>query len=568
MPDSGAYLDTLTKSIYGSEKQLADTGAELGKAERQYAADSEEIGKRRKALDESGALKPPELATAPAPQQTSSASAWGSAAMWLAAIGGLAVGRSLATSLNAAGNVLKGFQQQDSARNQQAYIDWKTSTDNALKMHQFQIDAYKEALNGMKQDEDGAWGKVQALASAFQHQSMALTAQQHDRDAVQRQIDAEQRAHDTMAEHQPKLEEMHAKLNALNELKAARASGDQARIAKAEQAARDVQTAFGAGGAASAGKWELLTDPNTKDAQGNPVQYRYNAQTEEATTLDGKPYTPTGAGKIPGSPTGDAALGPDDMKRGDTEAKMIAEYRIAPLTGFVLRSKYGQYVMSKVNEQNPDYDATQFTTKAAAAADFAKGPESRTARSLNVVVQHLDLVRQLGQALANNDVQVLNQIKNPIVQEFGNADVTNFEVAKGIVGDEIVKATIGYAGGMADRENAQNQLSAAKSWPQLAGVIDTAQRLAGGQLMGLRKQYEGGTGRKDFDDRYMMPETKAALERRRAGGNPAAPDAGRAPQSLPVPSAYKDKPDGTPLYDRDGNEYRKKGDKIELVPAP
>ena len=496
MPDSSGYLDTLTKSIYGQEKQVADTGAALGKAEKQYGAESDEISKRRKALDESGALKPPELAEPPKPQQTSSASAWGSAAMWLAAIGGLAVGRSLATSLNAAGNVLKGFQQKDAAGNQQAYAEWKTSTDNALKLHQFQIDAYKEALDGIKQDEDGAWGKVQALASAFQHQSMALTAQQHDRDAVQRQIDAEQRAHDTMVEQQPKLEEMHAKLGALRELQAARASKDPARITAAEQNARDVQAAYGAGGAA----------------------------------------------KIQGAPTGDNALTPDDMKRGDTEAKMIAEYSVAPLGGFVLRSKYGQYVMSKVNEQNPDYDATQFTTKAAAAADFAKGPESRTARSLNVVVQHLDLVRDLGKALDNGDVQAINSVKNRAARELGNADVTNFEVAKGIVGDEIVKATIGYAGGMADRENAQNQLSSAKSWPQLAGVIDTAQRLAGGQLMGLRKQYEGGTGRKDFDDRYMMPETKAALERGRktyragdmierggktyrvTGGDPSDPD--------------------------------------------
>ena len=542
MPDSSGYLDTLTKSIYGQEKQVADTGAALGKAEKQYGAESDEISKRRKALDESGALKPPELAEPPKPQQTSSASAWGSAAMWLAAIGGLAVGRSLATSLNAAGNVLKGFQQKDAAGNQQAYAEWKTSTDNALKLHQFQIDAYKEALDGIKQDEDGAWGKVQALASAFQHQSMALTAQQHDRDAVQRQIDAEQRAHDTMVEQQPKLEEMHAKLGALRELQAARASKDPARITAAEQNARDAQAAYGAGGAAAQGKWEILTDPNTKDAQGNPVQYRYQPQTEEATTLDGKPYTPSGAAKIQGAPTGDNALTPDDMKRGDTEAKMIAEYRVAPLGGFVLRSKYGQYVMSKVNEQNPDYDATQFTTKAAAAADFAKGPESRTARSLNVVVQHLDLVRDLGKALDNGDVQAINSVKNRAARELGNADVTNFEVAKGIVGDEIVKATIGYAGGMADRENAQNQLSSAKSWPQLAGVIDTAQRLAGGQLMGLRKQYEGGTGRKDFDDRYMMPETKAALERGRktyragdmierggktyrvTGGDPSDPD--------------------------------------------
>lgn len=44
--------------------------------------------------------------------------------------------------------------------------------------------------------------------------------------------------------------------------------------------------------------WQVLTDPGTKDAQGNPVQYRYNPRTTQATTLTGEPYTPTGASKI------------------------------------------------------------------------------------------------------------------------------------------------------------------------------------------------------------------------------------------------------------------------------
>lgn len=50
--------------------------------------------------------------------------------------------------------------------------------------------------------------------------------------------------------------------------------------------------------------WTVLTDPSHKDDKGNPTQYRYNPRTAEATTLDGKPYTPQGASRIGGGGTG------------------------------------------------------------------------------------------------------------------------------------------------------------------------------------------------------------------------------------------------------------------------
>lgn len=207
-----------------------------------------------------------------------------------------------------------------------------------------------------------------------------------------------------------------------------------------------------------------------------------------------------------------------DPEAVENTAQMIANYDLATLKGFSLKTGFGQAVLKRIRQLNPNFDETQYDAKRAAVTAFAKGRQGDTTRSLNVVVQHLDLVGQLGQAIHNGDVQTVNRLKNAIKEEFGNADVTNFDVAKGIVGDEIVKATIGYAGGMADRENAQNQLSRAKSWDQLAGVIKTAQGLAGGQLMGLRKQYEAGTGLKNFDQKYLMPETISALERAGGGG--------------------------------------------------
>ena len=76
-------------------------------------------------------------------------------------------------------------------------------------------------------------------------------------------------------------------------------------------------------------------------------------------------------------------------------AKMIANYEWL-LTAFALRSPWGQAVMANVSKQNPDYDATQYSGKNATVTAFDKGKQGDTTRSLNVVVQHLDLVGSLG----------------------------------------------------------------------------------------------------------------------------------------------------------------------------
>lgn len=192
-------------------------------------------------------------------------------------------------------------------------------------------------------------------------------------------------------------------------------------------------------------------------------------------------------------------------------AKLIAGYRMAPLTAFALRSPWGQQVMARVAQLNSSYDATQFTAKNKAVSAFDTGPQGNIVRSQNVAIQHLHLMDQLSDALHNKDEQTINRVKNQLAEEFGNADVTNFDVAKGIVGDEIVKAVISGAGALADRQNAQNQLSRAKSWEQLREATATARKLMAGQLNGLRRQYESSTGLKDFEDK-LLPETREELE--------------------------------------------------------
>lgn len=217
----------------------------------------------------------------------------------------------------------------------------------------------------------------------------------------------------------------------------------------------------------------------------------------------------TGMG-VPGAvgKTGDAFLAtlPPGVA---AQLKAVGTYRQPAPAGRA--SPTGIKFMTLVNQAYPDYDASQYGAKTKARNDFTTGKNGNTVRSLNVAVQHLDQLGQLSEAMGNGNVQMVNKIGNIFATQTGSSAPTNFNAAKQLVGDEIVKAIVGSGGGVSDREEAAHNISAASSPQQLAGVIKTYQGLLSGQLVGLRQQYQKSTGLNDFED-FLAPETRAKLE--------------------------------------------------------
>jgi hypothetical protein len=195
----------------------------------------------------------------------------------------------------------------------------------------------------------------------------------------------------------------------------------------------------------------------------------------------------------------------------DATASMIANGQVAPLSGFAMKTPWGQKVMQRVAELNPQFSGATFANTKKAVSDFNTGKQGNTVRSLNVATSHLDTLGNLADALNTGNVQALNKVANYWKSQTGQSAPTNFEGAKKIVADEVVKAVVGSGGGVADREEAARTIQAANSPAQLRGVIDTYKELMHGQLNGLRQQYEQSTNLKDFD-KYLSPSVKAGME--------------------------------------------------------
>lgn len=207
-----------------------------------------------------------------------------------------------------------------------------------------------------------------------------------------------------------------------------------------------------------------------------------------------------------------------DIQQGSPEtientAKQIANYQLAPLQGFVMKTPWGQQVMSRVAQLNPDYRATEFTGRSRAVSAFKTGKQGDQVRSFNVGLAHLDTLSDLADALGNSDVKAINRLSQFVSDQTGAAAPKNFDAAKEIVANEIVKAIVGAGGGVTDRQKAQDEVSRANSPEQLKGVIETYKQLFGGQLAGLKRQYETSTGLKNFEDDLLSPEGRVVARK-------------------------------------------------------
>lgn len=147
-----------------------------------------------------------------------------------------------------------------------------------------------------------------------------------------------------------------------------------------------------------------------------------------------------------------------------------------------------------------------FAVRQGAEKKFAFGKEGQQVTSFNKSISHLVTLEGLADALNNGDTPLFNKISNQFASQTGNPAPTNFDTAKQIVGNEIVKAIVGAGGGVGDRDKAQEVINRANSPAQLKGAIATLKELMGGQLDALEHQYKASTENDDFD-KYLTKDS-------------------------------------------------------------
>lgn len=234
---------------------------------------------------------------------------------------------------------------------------------------------------------------------------------------------------------------------------------------------------------------------------------------------------------------GAVGLGPADQSMIDS----IGSYK-QPLPSS--RSPRNLAIIDAVTSQYPQYDANIYTQRKKAESDFGTGAKGDMLRQADVAIQHLDTADNLAAQLHNTNYPLVNSGINFFKNMTGSPDIKAFSTAKNLVSDEVNKFVLGSgAGSLADRKSLQDQIDSANSPAALKAVTDTLRTLMGGQMTGLKGQYEASTGLDNFESR-LHPRTLEAL-----GMAPAPkPD---APTSALSGALGASQPDGS-LYNKQG----------------
>lgn len=311
-----------------------------------------------------------------------------------------------------------------------------------------------------------------------------------------------------------------------------------------------------------------------------PVEYR-EYDTGKTTDRAGNPYTPTGIGEpkaaeteffegkvgdkttglLTRSPTGglidekgNPVTGITSLHKVGTKpetnpasdealtasAEMIAAYRQAPPSPYRIGTGSGPELMKRVKEINPNYNAQKYQVAQRLRNEFATG--ARTAKSMdamNTLVHHIRVFDDVANGLNNRDTNAINRVMNYVQSELGRPQVTNFEVAKGIIADEVINAVVG-SGAVFDRERMQKELNNARSPEQFRGISNEIRRLMGGRMGSFYQRWKSGDLPDDEFVAKLEPETiegirdfapKNLKEALGGGGEPAS--SGAAPQKAP-----------------------------------
>jgi len=161
-----------------------------------------------------------------------------------------------------------------------------------------------------------------------------------------------------------------------------------------------------------------------------------------------------------------------------------------------------------------------FSAQSKAMAKATSGKWQDNIIAANTALQHLDVLQQAAADLNTGDVQAVNGFVQAVATEFGRPEAVDFNSAKEVVADELIKAVIGSGGGVTDRQAAKDKLKAQMSPEQMAGALSIQKGLLAGRLDSLHRAYVETTNGNDFA-RYLSPAAAQAMMN--AGMDPTAP---------------------------------------------
>lgn len=192
-------------------------------------------------------------------------------------------------------------------------------------------------------------------------------------------------------------------------------------------------------------------------------------------------------------------------------AQAIRSYNAKPLDEST-RNTRNIAVMGAVRKM-AEADGEEFDTKGygiagAGEKNMLTGRQSDRIRSLGTAQDHLQTLVNLSTALNSGESQAINNIRNIIRTQFGDAAANNLATAKQIIAAEVISAVTAAGGGVKERMELAHNITEKSSPDQIVGQANTLEKLMEGQMDNWRKQWDRLPGHmkkgKTFEDTFGL----------------------------------------------------------------
>jgi hypothetical protein len=204
----------------------------------------------------------------PKPETQTPFQAFQNPAVWIAMMASAFTRAPMTAALNAGAAAMKGFREGDKQKREEAYQDWKASTEKALNQNQVELERYKAAADAGRGNIQAAQAALQAEAASFKNDSLAALVRggyvkewgewiQHMETMQAKAREAQARIqdkHDARQQQEQRQEEIKRHNLATEQGKAAGMSDDTAKFLAEEYIAGNKSALTGMGRSAQGGQ--------------------------------------------------------------------------------------------------------------------------------------------------------------------------------------------------------------------------------------------------------------------------------------------------------------------------